>query len=184
MADNVNHPEHYGTGKVECIDCIQSAVANKSPEQAFLVGNIIKYLYRYPDKNGLEDVRKAEWYLHKLIELLEEENEQYQIVLTPMGTGIKTPWKTLMIPREGDMFTHLDERREALLNALHERGGHCPCQVQQTDDTLCPCINYRKDGKCICGLFINIPKANPAGGESDVPIKVVRTDTDSEDGET
>jgi len=183
MSDNVNHPAHYTSGGIECIDCIRSAVANKPPEQAFLVGNIIKYLYRYQDKNGLEDVQKAEWYLRKLIELLEEEADQYQVVLTPMGTGIKTPWKTLMIPHEGDMFTHVDERRESLLKSLHERGGHCPCQVQQTDDTLCPCTNYRQDGNCVCGLFTKIPQAIPTGGEEDVPIKVVRTDSDTKDRE-
>lgn len=66
--DNVNRPAHYTTGGIECIDIIKVITGNYN--NAFcglLVGNIIKYIYRAPNKNGLEDLKKAEWYLHKLI---------------------------------------------------------------------------------------------------------------------
>ena len=66
--DNIN-PNHYKQGKVECIDAIESATTNKTGIEAFYVGNIIKYLWRYESKNGLEDIKKAKWYLDRLIEI-------------------------------------------------------------------------------------------------------------------
>ena len=68
LKDNIN-PSHYKQGKVECIDAIESATTNKTGIEAFYVGNIIKYLWRYESKNGLEDIKKAKWYLDKLIEV-------------------------------------------------------------------------------------------------------------------
>ena len=70
MENNIN-PNHYKQGKVECIDAIESATTNKTGIEAFYVGNIIKYLWRYESKNGLEDIKKAKWYLDKLIEIKE-----------------------------------------------------------------------------------------------------------------
>lgn len=69
--DVVNHPSHYTKGRIECIDAIDSATTGKSGIEAVCVANIIKYLYRYEEKNGLEDVKKAKWYLNKLISELE-----------------------------------------------------------------------------------------------------------------
>lgn len=69
--ETVNHPTHYNQGKVECIDAIESATIGKTGIEAFCVGNIIKYLFRYENKNGLEDVKKSRFYLDKLIEVLE-----------------------------------------------------------------------------------------------------------------
>ncbi|WPH65989.1 hypothetical protein Mulvp2_42 [Enterobacter phage Mulvp2] len=69
VPDVVNHPSHYTNGKVECIDAIESATVGKTGVEAVCVANVIKYLWRYEDKNGLEDIKKAEWYLNKLIEV-------------------------------------------------------------------------------------------------------------------
>lgn len=65
-------PSYYKKGKVECIDAIESATINKRGTEAFLVGNIIKYLWRYEDKGGITDIEKAEWYMEKLLELLKQ----------------------------------------------------------------------------------------------------------------
>lgn len=65
--DVVNHPIHYTNGKIECIEAIIAAVSNLNGSQGYLVGNIIKYVWRYKDKNGAEDLNKAKWYLEKLI---------------------------------------------------------------------------------------------------------------------
>lgn len=70
MVDNIN-PQHYKNGKVECIDALESATVNKTGLEAVCTANIIKYLWRYEAKNGLEDVKKAKWYLEKLINYLE-----------------------------------------------------------------------------------------------------------------
>lgn len=63
--DNVNRPSHYRKGKVECIDAIKSATGDGY--QFYLQGNIIKYMWRFNHKNGLEDLKKAQWYLSELI---------------------------------------------------------------------------------------------------------------------
>ena len=70
--DMVNHPAHYTQGGIECIDCIKSAIVGKVGIEAFCVGNAIKYLCRYEEKNGVEDVKKARWYIDRLIKELEE----------------------------------------------------------------------------------------------------------------
>lgn len=69
--DVVNHPSHYTKGRIECIDAIDSATVGKSGIEAVCVANLIKYLWRYEEKNGLEDVKKAKWYINKLISELE-----------------------------------------------------------------------------------------------------------------
>ena len=63
--DNVNHPKHYLKGGLECIQVIK---AQLTPEQyeGYLYGNVIKYMWRWQDKNGLEDLRKAAKYLEWL----------------------------------------------------------------------------------------------------------------------
>jgi len=72
--DNVNRPSHY-QGKVECIDAIESAVEGLEGIEAVCTANVIKYVYRWKKKNGLEDLRKASWYLNKLISLQESDRE-------------------------------------------------------------------------------------------------------------
>lgn len=75
MIDNVNHPSHYTQGGIECIDALKAATVGKTGIEAVCVANVIKYLFRYENKNGLEDVRKAQWYINRLIQELEEKTE-------------------------------------------------------------------------------------------------------------
>lgn len=74
MKDNIN-PNHYRNGKIECIEALESATVNKKGIEAICVANTIKYLWRYEDKNGVEDVKKAKWYLERLIESLESNSK-------------------------------------------------------------------------------------------------------------
>lgn len=74
LKDNVNHPSHYTQGKVECIDALESATIGKSGIEAVCVANVIKYLWRYEEKNGIEDVKKAQFYLNRLLATLENNN--------------------------------------------------------------------------------------------------------------
>ena len=69
--DLVNSPPHYNQQKVECIDAIQSATDDGF--EFYLQGNILKYIWRYRYKNGVEDLQKAQWYLNKLIEVKENQ---------------------------------------------------------------------------------------------------------------
>jgi|TARA_R100001594_G_scaffold120442_1_gene156046 hypothetical protein len=65
--DMVNHPPHYNQYGIECIDAIKECTGQGF--ESYLQGNILKYLWRYRYKNGLEDLEKAQWYLSKLIEI-------------------------------------------------------------------------------------------------------------------
>lgn len=64
----IEHPLHYTQG-IECWDYIVSH------SMGYLEGNIIKYVTRYKDKNGAEDLRKAQAYLNKLIETVDNNNK-------------------------------------------------------------------------------------------------------------
>lgn len=68
MSSNVNHPKHYNTGKIEVIDAIEEW------EMGFCDGNVIKYVARHRHKGKpVEDLKKAKWYLERLIQQYEQE---------------------------------------------------------------------------------------------------------------
>lgn len=67
--DSVNHPSHYTDGKIECIDAIESSMS-KEAFKGYCKGNIIKYLWRYEHKGGMESLKKAMWYIDKLTEVI------------------------------------------------------------------------------------------------------------------
>lgn len=67
LDDQVNHPSHYTQGKVECIDALESATINLKGIDAVCTANAIKYLWRWKEKGGLRDLKKAKWYLDRLI---------------------------------------------------------------------------------------------------------------------
>jgi len=62
--DPIN-PSHYKRGGIECIEAIKAALGNGFPD--YLRGNVLKYLWRWPKKGGVEDLKKARWYLDRLI---------------------------------------------------------------------------------------------------------------------
>lgn len=72
--NNVDHPEHYNQGSIECIDALEACLTEEE-FKGFLKGNAIKYLWRCEDKeNELEDIKKAQWYLKRLKKLVKDEN--------------------------------------------------------------------------------------------------------------
>ena len=68
MRDEINNPPHYNSSVIEAIDMIESAT--EEGFEHYLQGNILKYMIRYRHKNGIEDLKKAQWYLNKLIYLI------------------------------------------------------------------------------------------------------------------
>ena len=71
--DMVNHPSHYkAKNGMEVIDVIEAFTANLNGYEATHTGNVIKYICRWKEKNGLEDLKKAQWYLNRLIKNIEE----------------------------------------------------------------------------------------------------------------
>ena len=67
MTDNVNQPPHYGQGNIECMDYIKDILTDEELI-GYYRGNVAKYLHRWRYKNGLEDLKKARWYLEALIQ--------------------------------------------------------------------------------------------------------------------
>ena len=67
-SDAVNNPAHYASGEIECIDAIK-AIMTAGAFHGYLTGNVQKYMWRYEKKvNPVEDLKKAQWYLARLIE--------------------------------------------------------------------------------------------------------------------
>jgi hypothetical protein len=73
--DNVEHPLHYiSKGGIETINVIDAWTEGLKGIEAVCAGNAIKYLSRWNKKNGVEDLKKARWYIDKLIELREKKS--------------------------------------------------------------------------------------------------------------
>jgi microsomal dipeptidase-like Zn-dependent dipeptidase len=74
--DMVNHPTHYQTKHgLEAITVIEDFTDGLNGIEACDTGNVLKYMMRWHKKNGIEDVKKAKWYIEHLIKHLEENNE-------------------------------------------------------------------------------------------------------------
>lgn len=74
MIDNVNRPSHYCKGGIECIDACDAAISDLDGREGHYTASAIQYLWRWKAKNGAEDLRKARWYVERLIRLAEESN--------------------------------------------------------------------------------------------------------------
>jgi hypothetical protein len=71
--DSVNHPAHYNQGGIECIEAIKAAIGDGFV--SYLRGNCIKYLWRCEHKGGIEDLKKAAFYLDRAIKEMEVSGE-------------------------------------------------------------------------------------------------------------
>ena len=67
--DNIN-PNHYTFGGIETIEYLKAKLTSEE-FRGFLKGNVLKYVSRESEKNGVEDLKKAQWYLNKLVEVEE-----------------------------------------------------------------------------------------------------------------
>jgi hypothetical protein len=77
MHDPIN-PSHYTAGGLECIEAIEASMSEEA-FRGFMKGNCIKYLWRYERKNGAEDLRKAQWYLQRLMEEVDADEKLNQL---------------------------------------------------------------------------------------------------------
>ncbi len=72
--DVVNHPSHYRSKNgVESIGFVEEFISELTGWRAFFTGNVLKYMVRWNKKNGVEDLKKAKWYLERLISKIEAE---------------------------------------------------------------------------------------------------------------
>lgn len=75
----VDHPDHYqSTAGLEVIDAIEAFTHDLYGIEAFDTGNVIKYICRWKKKNGIQDLKKAMWYLQHLIEHIEKERTTHE----------------------------------------------------------------------------------------------------------
>ena len=124
MSDPIN-PKHYKHLPVEAIDIIEAAIAKApSNEAAYLQGQVLKYLLRCWSKKGIEDLRKAKWYLDRLVnsfdEVLAEASEASSDPIKPSRTQPPSGYRLLGDakdePRiEGDSYWSLAARNWELL---------------------------------------------------------------------
>ena len=78
MHDPVNSPSHYADGNgIECIEAIEASMSMEE-FKGFLKGNVQKYVWRYDKKRGSEDLKKARWYLDRLIGIKELEEAAHR----------------------------------------------------------------------------------------------------------
>jgi hypothetical protein len=70
MSDPVNQPDHYRQGEIECIDAIQAALTAEE-FRGYCKGNVLKYVWRERHKGSSESLKKARWYLDRLIGSME-----------------------------------------------------------------------------------------------------------------
>jgi hypothetical protein len=66
LEDTINYPTHYTDGGIECIEAIEAQLT-KEEFRGYLKGNIAKYIWRERHKGGTESLKKARWYLDRLI---------------------------------------------------------------------------------------------------------------------
>lgn len=77
MSDMINHPDHYKSPcGLEVIDVIWAFTTDLKGMEAVCTANVIKYILRWKHKNGLEDLKKARWYLDYLIKAKENDDER------------------------------------------------------------------------------------------------------------
>ena len=72
--DDVESPFHYNKGSIECIDAIEAA-SSREEFEGYLRSNVLKYVWRFRYKDNIKDLRKARWYLDKLISILNTPGE-------------------------------------------------------------------------------------------------------------
>lgn len=72
--DIVNNPQHYTDGSIECIDAMEAAYGIEAVKW-FCICNAFKYQWRFKKKNGIEDLKKSQWYQNKYMELTKESED-------------------------------------------------------------------------------------------------------------
>ena len=190
MGDNIN-PDHYKRLPAEAIEIIESAI-DKAPsnQDAYLHGQVLKYVLRCWNKNGIEDLKKAKWYLDRLIDSFDEsEAEQLATVEVAVEVAgeVKPPdgWRWLEVDekiRNGDKFLYdgqwrhyhlsvgekvLDTKRPSIRRNRFEVGEKV---VYIQDESVWDYISEINDGP-------NYPKsAHVASGSTSLRVCVTRLD--------
>lgn len=113
LMDNVNHPAHYKSSSgLETIDVIEAFTEDLRGCEATHTGNVLKYICRWKHKNGLEDLKKAQWYLNRLIDHVEEQIEKERIEAVKHVHAYTQCMSTTISPNRDyhfDAYNHKEE---------------------------------------------------------------------------
>jgi len=127
--DKINYPPHYTQGEIECIDAIESAIAGLPPQEAFLAGQVIKYVWRYNHKeNAYDDLGKARWYLNRLQAKVEDRSVQHQPQRASHKISVDPArWDSRISDRKSNSQSYSDHKqsRNETADANGNQRGNC-----------------------------------------------------------
>ena len=158
---NVDHPNHYQSESgLEVIDVIKAFTSELSGEEAFCIGNAIKYVCRYSKKNGVEDLEKAVWYLKRVISIRKTE-----FLKTPDPTAdVKNTQKTKCDYNIGSfLFASREEANKVvkeLQSMIHEHGYVTLADLHDMCELAIPSPDCEDVGWKNAGDFRIIPTAD------------------------
>ena len=158
---NVDHPNHYQSESgLEVIDVIKAFTSELSGEEAFCIGNAIKYVCRYSKKNGVEDLEKAVWYLKRVISIRKTE-----FLKTPDPTAdVKNTQKTKCDYNIGRfLFASREEAGKVLKelqSIVHEHGYVTLADLHDMCELAVPSPDCEDVGWKNTGDFRIIPTAD------------------------
>lgn len=141
---NVDHPNHYQSESgLEVIDVIKAFTSELSGEEAFCIGNAIKYICRYSKKNGTEDLEKAKWYIDRAISVRKTE-----ILKSPDPMADAKNGRFLFASREeaGNVLKELQ-------SIIHEHGYATLADLYDMCELAIPSPDYKDVGWKNAGAF-------------------------------
>ena len=152
---NVDHPNHYQSESgLEVIDVIKAFTSELSGEEAFCIGNAIKYICRYSKKNGVEDLEKAKWYIDRAISVRKKE-------------FLKTPDPTADVKNTDNigrfLFASCEEANKVvkeLQSMIHEHGYVTLADLHDMCELAVPSPDCEDVGWKNAGDFRIIPTAD------------------------
>lgn len=128
----VSHPDHYNSGKFEVIDIIEEFTKDLSGIEAVDTGNAIKYVLRWHKKNGVQDIKKAIWYLTHLVEHLEDKENPSK------------PHSVVIHKLAGDNYA-IESAPDRIAVAISDNPDDpCPCYAKHcsSPESCCGCKEY------------------------------------------
>ena len=160
MSNNVDHPNHYQSESgLEVIDVIKAFTSELSGEEAFCIGNAIKYICRYSKKNGVEDLEKAKWYIDRAISV-----RKTAFFNSTNAEFLKTPDPTADIKNTDNIERFLFASREEankvlkeLQTMIHEHGYVTLADLHDMCDLTIPSPDYKTVGWKSADAFRIIP---------------------------
>ena len=160
MSNNVDHPNHYQSESgLEVIDVIKAFTSELSGEEAFCIGNAIKYICRYSKKNGVEDLEKAKWYIDRAISVRSER-------LTTIRKKLNTICAHSVCGAENErkigrfLFASREEANKVvkeLQSIIHEHGYVTLADLHDMCELAIPSPDYKDVGWKSASAFRIIP---------------------------